>query len=75
MILVDANVLIQAVNADRPHLAESEPPARPAGVGGGNPTTDARNAAPAVEHGRTVYRAGDDQERAVGIRRVDPLVG
>lgn len=67
-ILVDANLLIYAVNADLP----SE------GAGGGEwngwqPHDDAHIAALAIEHGCSVCSADNDFKRFTGIRHINPL--
>lgn len=64
MILVDANLLIYAIDVDSLTLA--------AGTAG-NLTSDAHLAALAIEHGCAVYSTDNDFKRFPGIEHVNPL--
>lgn len=75
MILLDANLLAYAVDADSPrhrtgrHWLEET---RTTGVAG-NLTSDAHLAALAIEQGAPIYSTDRDFGRFPGVEHIDPL--
>ena len=87
MILIDANILIYAVNADAPLHRKSRSWLESALSGPetlglflrlttrpGNLTSDAHLAALAIEHGAELYSSDSDFARFPGLRWRNPLI-
>jgi predicted nucleic acid-binding protein len=74
MILVDASLLIYAVNRDAPHHRNARRWWEKALSGTlGNLTSDAHLAAMALENGADIYSADYDFQRFQGVRHCNPL--
>jgi predicted nucleic acid-binding protein len=84
VILVDANLLIYAVDRDSPHHVRLIGPGEKhwpilrnllnASGTAGNLTSDAHLAALAIEHGATIASTDHDFRRYAGVTLVNPLL-
>jgi hypothetical protein len=73
VIVVDANLLIYAVDADSPHHRRILRSLLAGSGTAGNLTSDAHLAAMAIEHGATLYSADNDYQRFAGLIHRNPV--